>query len=350
MHCLISVVISQWTAVYRENVSLKRRLIDAPDVTKLERPPVFRAATGCLLVVDWDREQILGALELPKPTGFLLEKERLHVALWDHDQVVTLQGRDVHARRSHPWFNHPHTLDKSERGLLVTSAGTDLIAEIDEQGALLWSFFLFEHGYGGTRFRLGQRFDRTQDYNHRYLPAALTTHPNSAIVIDGERVLATLFSTGELICIDRLRGSVHTVIDGMRRPHSIRRRVGGGYMLCDTEGGAVVLLDQQLQRERQIPVPVPWIQDAVLHEDRLLIAANRKIVMNPIATPPDGADGINCVVEHAAGHAHKRLNFGSEHRIYMVEPIDQASAETLAHEWRGSSFDTRWLKWEGLCS
>ena len=346
MYCLVSVVIRQWSAVYEEAQAFKRQTLDASTAVGVARPPVFAAASGFLLVVDWDGERVLGGLELPKPTGFLLERGRLQVALWADDEIATLSGPKVVVRHRHRWFNHLHTLDRTPRGLLVTSSGTDLLAEIDDRGEIVWEFFLFEHGYGGKRYLLGQTFDRSLDYNRRYLPAALTTHPNSAILVDEHTVLATLFSTGELVRIDRRSGQVDVVLDGMKRPHSIRRRAEGGYMLCDTEGGAVVLLDHDLQREGRIAVPAPWIQDAVFAGERLLVAGNRRIVMSPLSQKTQEADGDNCVIELRGGAPRKKLNFGSDSRVYMVEPIAGEDAEALAHSWRGKTMDTTWLRWE----
>lgn len=350
MHCLISVVIRQWSAVHEEAQTAKRHLLEVPTSIDLPRPPVLRASTGFLLVVDWDEERVLGCLELPKPTGFLLEDGRLHVALWGDDEIATLAGATVVERRRHRWFNHIHTLDRTPRGFLVSSSGTDLIAEIDERGDLVWECFLFEHGYGDHRYRLGQSFDRAGDYNHRYLPAALTSHPNSAILVNDHVVLATLFTPGELVRIDRRSGKVTVVIGGLRRPHSIRRRAGGGYLLCDTEGGAVLLLDRELRMETRVPVEVPWIQDAVLAGERLLVVGNRRIVTSPLAPASSDVGTDNYVIEMRNGARSKKLCLGADNRIYMVEPIAAKDAEELAHAWRSNPLDTPWLRWDSSCA
>ena len=109
----------------------KRLLLDVAAGADLPRPPIFAAATGCLLVVDWDGGQVLAGLPLPKPTGFLLAGGRLQVALWESDEIVTLEGTQISQRLGHPYFNHVHTLDRTPRGLLVSSSGSDLLAEID---------------------------------------------------------------------------------------------------------------------------------------------------------------------------------------------------------------------------
>lgn len=346
MYCLISIVLRDWTAIFEEAQSYKRRILEAGNAEGIARPPVFNASTGFLLLVDWDASQVLATLELPKPTGFLVEHGKVRVALWDQDEIATLSGGEITSRVRHPWFNHVHTLDKTSGGLLVSSSGTDLIAEINEQGEMLWEFFLFDHGYGGKRFRLGQTFDRARSYNRRYLPASLTTHPNSALMFDENTVLATLFSTGELIRIDRRNGEVNVVLAGLKRPHSIRRRSGGGYMLCDTEGERVVLLDHALRQEGQIDVHAPWIQDAVLAGDRLLAVGNRRIVMSALKTDSIPADSENEVIELQGSTPCKKLKLGPDNRIYMVEPITKEDAETLAHDWRGVIMDMPWLRWE----
>jgi hypothetical protein len=350
MHCLISVVIRQWSAVHAEAQAAKRQLVADAARVDLPRPPVLSSASGFFVVVDWDEQRVLGGFELAKPTGFLLERGRLHVALWHDDQIATFDGPELVGRYRHRWFNHIHTLDRTARGLLVTSAGTDLIAELDDHGELIWAFFLFEHGYRGTRYRLAQAFDRSADYNQRYLPAALTTHPNSAILIDDDLVLATLFSPGELVRIDRRTSRVDVVLGGLHRPHSIRRRAGGGYMLCDTEGGAIVLLDRDLNLEARIPLAAPWIQDAVQVDDRLLVVANRRIVAGAPPRGPAETDGDNAVIELRHGALHKKLSLGADNRIYMVEPVTATDAETLAHAWRATRLDTPWLRWESACA
>ncbi len=350
MHCLISVVMRRWSAVFEEMQTYKRQLLEPAAALGITRPSELDATRGFLLVVDWDGERILGGLELDKPLGFLLEGDRLHVALWGNDGVTTLAGSEVVARIHHPWFNHVHTLDRTPRGLLVSSSGTDLLAEVDADGTLLWECFMFEREGADRRLRLGQQFSRALDYNHRYIPAALTTHPNSAILIDDQTVLATLFSTGELCRVDRRSGRVDTIVSGLRRPHAIRRRAGGGYMLCDTEGGRVILLSPELRHEGEVAVPTPWIQDAVIAGERMLVVGNRRIVMGPLKVAAGAAQGDNCVIELRGGATSKRLNFGPENRIYMVEPIPASAAEALAHAWRGQPLDTEILRWESACA
>lgn len=350
MHCVISIVLRDWTAVHAQAQEYKQRFLQELSAGRggdgIEHSPRFRATTGFLLVVDWEREHVLASCELPKPTGFALDGGKLHVALWDHDEIATLSGTQTIGRIRHPFFNHIHTLEKTERGLLFASAGTDLLGEIDEHGELLWEYFLFEHGYSGRRFRFGQNFDRRRSYNRRYLPSALTTHPNCALRAPDDSILATLLCTGELVHINRRSGRCTVLLSGLHRPHAIRRRPGG-YLLCDTEGGTIVLLDDDFRQQGQIPVNVPWIQDAVFCGDRLLAAGNRRLDLDPLLALAEAEGADNAVLELRGPTPGKKLSLGPDNRIFQVEPISARDAEQLAETFGQlpqAATQARWLR------
>jgi hypothetical protein len=345
MHVLISVVLDNWSANIEANRALKEQMAQRPEGSLVPRHEAFRRARGCLLVVDWDGRSVMAARPMPMPLGFAFHEGDLYVACWREDDIQVLRGDTVVRRTTHRWFNHPHTLDRTRRGWLVTSSGTDLIAEIDDEGQLLWEYFMFEHGYGGEKFPLGKVFDRSKSYNAQYLPSALCTHPNSAILEGDDTVLATLFASGELVRIDRRTGQCDVVLDGLKRPHSIRRREGG-YMLSDTEGGEAVLLDERLSRVGSIPIPAGWIQDTMFIGDRVFAVGNRRIIIDPSPADTD-AGSTNAVMEVKDGKARVQLDCGPEHRLYLVEPITEAQARGFAEAWRGEGFDTSFITWRG---
>lgn len=352
MYCLISVIMDRWPEYDAATRVLKEKILRHPDPLSFDPPPVFHEASGCMLVVDWDGEQILAGRRFPKPFGFALHDDLLYVATWDGEDILAVRGNDVVARLRHPWFNHLHSIDATPDGLLLTSSGTDLIAEIDYQGRMLWDFFLFEHGYDCGPYPLADLFDRSQNYNHRYIPSYLDMHVNSAIRVDDQTVLATVFRSNELIRIDRRTNRIETVLDGLHRPHAIRRRPGG-YLVSDTEGKSVLLLDNHLRTERVIPVPVPWIQDAVLAEDRLLVVGNQRMTGAPTGNGETEAEAeagsVTGIVEFSlAGSLAKRLDLGSQHRLYMVEPITAAQAHALADSWQQNRFAHLPARWSHL--
>ena len=348
MHYLISVIMNRWGEYASESQVLKRRIFEAPDPLGFGHPPIFEQVNGFLLVVDWDGELILGGKAFSKPFGFALRDGALYVVTWGGEDILVLRGKEVVGRIQHPWFNHLHSIDLTPRGLLVTSSGTDLLAEIDEHGRILWDFFLFEHGYDREPYRLARVFTRSRSYNHLYIPSNLNMHVNSAILVDEDTVLATVFRSNELVRIHRRTGAIEVVLRDLHHPHAIRRRDGGGYLFSDTEGGAVILLDHELRREGVIPIPTPWIQDAVLVGDRLMAIGNQKMVANAAQADLEAnATTTAGVLELTLdGIVQKRLDLGSEHRLYMVEPIAREDALALADAWKSPAFDASFAQWE----
>jgi hypothetical protein len=346
MHCLISVIMNHWPEYDAQARILKQQIVQHPDPLGFAPPPIFGQASGFLLVVDWDNERILAGRPFPKPFGFVLRDEMLYVATWDGEDVLAVCGNTVIRRFKHPWFNHLHSIDPTPDGFLITSSGTDLIAEVDCTGELLWEFFLFEHGYGQAPYPLAGLFQRSQNYNHRYIPSYISKHVNSAIRIDDETILATVFRSNELIHINRRTKKIETVLSGLHRPHSIRRRHGGGYVLSDTEGRAVILLDSCLRPERAIPVYAPWIQDAVPAGDRLLVVSNIHLTNGSASMDGTGASPLTGVVEFTMdGGFVKRLDLGAQHRLYMVEPITPEQADSLTQAWDKNNIDTGAARW-----
>ena len=88
-------------------------------------------------------------------------------------------------------------------------------------------------------------------------------HVTSAILLPDNTVLATLFHQGTLISIDRASGQTRVVLDGLSRPHGIHRREGG-FMLSDTLGHRIVLLNERLEVYSEIAFGSQWLQDTIL--------------------------------------------------------------------------------------
>lgn len=343
---MIGVLMNRWSEYAKATQALKAQIARDPNVLGHAHPAAFHAATGMLLIVDWDSERILAKKALPKPFGFAFsdDKSLLYVTSWATDDILILCGNDEIGRIRHPWLNAPHSVEVTSRGLLVTSSGTDLLVELDHEGRPLWEMPLFEHGYDHEPFRLGRLFDKTRSYRGMYIPSSFTVHVNSAILIDDHTVLATLFGPGELVRIDRRSGAVEVVLMGLRRPHAIRRRKGGGYLLSNTEGGEVILLDEKLRVVGSIPAPAQWIQDALVHEDRLLVVGNRRLTEGKHVK---AAQATNRVLElDMQGQLQKALDLGPEHRLYMVEVLSEDVALAWADAWKSNTVDTHWMQWE----
>jgi len=335
MYCMASVIMTNWIEYDREYRTLKRRIFESSDPLSFPHSPLLKQASGYLMVIDWDGARILATKELPKPLGFALRDGVLYVATWGGEDVRGLRGNEVVSCFRHPWFNELHSVDPTPDGFLVTSSGTDLIAELDMKGRMIWDCFLFEHGCSRSDYRLAESFKRSENYNHRHLPSNLSLHVNSAILVDRDTVLATVFRSNELIRIDRRTGEVEAVLRGLSRPHSIRRRAHGGYLLSNTEAGEAILLDSELRREGTIPVPLPWIQDTLVIGDRVLAVGGPRMPSGPTDELDTNVGKPTGILELTLdGTLVRRLDPGPDHRLYMVEPIDRKVALTLADAWQ----------------
>jgi hypothetical protein len=344
---MVSVLMNNWIEYDKECRALKPRIFESPEPLAFRHSPLLEKAHGYLMVLDWDSERILAAKKLPKPLGFTLRDGLLYVATWGGEDVRALRGNELVHRFQHPWFNELHSIDATPEGFLVTSSGTDLIAELDMRGRIVWEYFLFEHGFSRTEYRLAESFTRSENYNNRYLPSNLALHVNSAILVDPDTVLATVFRSNELVRIDRRTGEKDVVLAGLERPHSIRRRARGGYLLSNTEAGEAILLDSELRREGAIPVPLAWIQDTVVVGDRAMAVGGPRMPSGPVRPELESNVGKPTSVLEITldGTVVRRLDLGPEHRLYMIEPIEQEAALGIANAWGRSGFETIPAQW-----
>jgi hypothetical protein len=347
MYCMASVIMTNWIEYDREYRSLKRRIFASSEPLSFPHSPLLEKAYGYLMVIDWDGGRILATKVLPKPFGFTLRDGVLYVATWGGEDLRGLRGNDVISRFQHPWFNELHSVDATPDGFLVTSSGTDLIAELDMQGRMVWSCFLFEHGCSRSEYRLAESFKRSENYNHRHVPSNLALHVNSAILVDPDTVLATVFRSNELIRIDRRTGGIEAVLHDLRRPHSIRRRALGGYLLSNTEAEEAILLDSELRCEGTIPVPMQWIQDTTIIGDRVLAVGGPRMPsgLTDSELELNAGKPASILELTLGGNLVRRLDLAPEHRLYMVEPIDREIALTFADAWHDSGLDTIPAQW-----
>jgi hypothetical protein len=164
-------------------------------------------------------------------------------------------------------------------------------------------------------------------------------HVTSALEISNDTVLATLFHTGTLISINRRTSQGTRVLANLQRPHGIHRRAGG-FMLCDTLGHRVLLLNNALEVEHQIYWGTQWLQDAIgLSEGTYLAIENVHIHQLP-------ASGLtNRLIEiDQDGRLLRGVDVGVESRLFTVREVDARLAHALALAWgRCGNFENwRW--------
>jgi hypothetical protein len=161
-------------------------------------------------------------------------------------------------------------------------------------------------------------------------------HVTSAILLGDDRVLATLFHQGQLIAIDRKSGRATAMLTGLSKPHGIHRR-DGGFILSDTLGHRILLLNDALTCCSQIVYGSQWLQDAIattagtyltlenVHIDQLpeSVLTNRLVEIDASGTPLRG------------------MEVEPDYRFFAAYEIDRAFAQDLAQEWGSSGdFDT----------
>lgn len=246
-------------------------------------PPDF---IGLMQVYDWDTGAVVWRSAwqncIITPYGFCFADGVMYVADLEGSHIFEVDtgnhwGEPL-KRISHPYLNDLHTIERTARGLLVTSSGVDAVLELGLDGALLWDWWASDHGYdmtpaGVVRPSARGREHRDQYYHTRYQ----TTHVNSAVVDgDDERyVLALLFHQGRLIRIDRHKPlhaqSGEVVLDGLFRPHGLER-TPSGWIFANSVGGELVLLDRALCVSDRITYEGGWIQDCTrLSDGRILL-------------------------------------------------------------------------------
>ena len=165
-------------------------------------------------------------------------------------------------------------------------------------------------------------------------------HVNSAIALPNNNVLATLFHQGALISIDRDRKTARVVLDGLSRPHGVHAR-NGGYLLSDTLGHRVVLLDERLQVCREIPVGTQWLQDTIsTSEGAYLTLENVHLDQLP---ERNLSNRIAEIQEN--GNEVRALEVGSSCRLFTVREVDEAHATALAAAWGRSGNLESW-RWK----
>ena len=233
---------------------------------------------GTFVVYDLDAREIVWreawGHTIATPTGFVFADGVLYVADSESASVFVVGLGDelgrVTRRITNPAFNDCHGIARSRRGLLVACTGSDAIVEVDLDGKSLWEWWAAEHGYttspsGHARASGRGNEHRNVHYHTRYQ----AVHLNTVTFADPDEryVLVTLFHQGQLLRIDRRGdGTPEVLLDGLARPHAIRR-IPGGWSLANSWGCEFLILDEQFRIVDRYQYDGGWMQDAVRLSD-----------------------------------------------------------------------------------
>jgi hypothetical protein len=296
---------------------------------------------GRLVLVDWTSGEVLADKSILGVSGFAVRGRRIVASSWIEPTALLLFDGEEVGTVTHRWLNYVHSVDlpSSER-ILLASAGSDLIAELTFDGEVLWDWFGPEHGFGLRPDGKPAFFDRDADYRAmRTSTAEQAMHVTSAMPLPNNTVLATLFHQGVLISIDRESGAASVVLDGLSRPHGVHRR-DGGFLLSDTLGHRIVLLDDELKVCSEIPFGSQWLQDTIVTSaGSYLTLENVHIDQLP---EPQLRNRITEIDEK--GRQIRAVNIGVDYRLFTVREVDGAHARKLVDVWGlREDFDTwRW--------
>jgi hypothetical protein len=324
-------------ALYRQLGIDKSITRDAPELLR----GVRRSFGGRLVLVNWSAGRVLADTPIPGVSGIAIQRGAVVACSWIDQCVYVLRGREKVCAASHPWFNHLHSIDVTPRGTyLLTSAGSDLIVEIDSDGQVVWAWFGPEHGYDAQPEGLPVFFDRNADYRlMRRATSEQAMHVTSAILLRDDMVLATLFHQGQLIAIDRGSGRASVKLTGLSKPHGIHRR-GGGFILSDTLGHRILLLNDKLHCCSEIVHGSQWLQDTIV------TTAGTYLTLENVHIDQLPESGLsNRLVElDASGVPLRGVEVEPDYRFFAVCEVDGGFAQDLARAW-GSSGDFDALQW-----
>jgi hypothetical protein len=313
---------------------------DAPELLRRVRS----SFGGRLVLLDWDAGQVMADKGIIGVSGLATRNQTVVACSWIEQCVYLLDRHGDLAAITHPWFNYIHSVDVTPDGsLLLASAGSDLIIELTANGEVAWHWFGPEHGYDACPDGSPAFFDRSADYRGmRRSTAEQAMHVTSAIFGSQRSVLATLFHQGTLVLIDRETGRTRTLLDGLHRPHGLHRH-DGGFIVSDTLGHRVLLLDHQLEVCSEIPFGSQWLQDTIV------TSAGTYLTLENVHIDQLPEPGLtNRLTEiDAEGRRLRGVDVGPQARLFTVREVDEGLARSLARSWGRSGYLRGW-RWNLL--
>jgi hypothetical protein len=324
-------------AVYRRMGIDASAARDAPSLLRSVR----HSLGGRLVIVDWGAGEVIADKPLTGASGLAARGRTVVACSWVDQCAYVLSTDGETTLVTHPWLNYVHSVDITPYDtLLMASAGSDLIVELTPDGNVVWEWIGPEHGYD-TRPDGGSVFiDRQLDHRPlRKRTSDQAMHVTAAIHAGPETVLATLFHQGTLVAIDRSSGRARDVLAGLEHPHGIHR-CDGGFMVSDTLGHRVLVLDENLELSRVIRYGSEWLQDAIrLSNGSYLVLENVHIDQLPRRSLTNRMSELD-----VDGRRIRGVDVGPGMRLFTVRELDANVAAALACAW-GRTMDFGSWQW-----
>jgi hypothetical protein len=332
MYILVSVSTEAFDRVMTMRVVYQRMGIDtsaARDAPELLRS-VRRSLGGRLVLIDWGAGEVIADKPLTGASGLATRGRTVVACSWIDQCAYLLSADGSTTTVTHPWLNYIHSVDVTPHDtLLMASAGSDLIVELTPVGEVVWDWIGPEHGYDtrpdGVSVFIDRRFD-LRPLRKRTSDQAM--HITAAIHAGPDTVLATLFHQGTLVAIDRGSGRARDVLAGLECPHGIHR-CEGGFMVSDTLGHRVLILDENLKLDQEIRYGTEWLQDAIrLSNGSYLALENVHIDQLPRCSLTNRMTELD-----GDGRRIRGVDVGPDLRLFTVREIDASLAAQLARTW-----------------
>jgi hypothetical protein len=286
---------------------------------------------GLMYVVDTDTGEEVWRSDwgdyIATPSGFCFDGDSMFVLDLEGSNIFDVDMRwqpgRLLRRISNPALNDAHYLVRTRRGLLVASTGVDMAVEMDLDGRTLFEWWAGDYGFTSTRNGLNRVPEKERDHRGQYYHTRYqTTHLNAARYRDASetRMLILLWDQGALVEIDttlpRGKQEPRVVLDGLAHPHSVRPLGDGGWLIADSQGESLVVLDEDLRLRQRIPSVTGWIQDA------MSLGPNRWLVAD--------VNRFRLLIQDDEGTELAEIPFNRDWRVYGLEAVPRALASSFS--------------------
>ncbi|MGB5157217.1 YncE family protein [Desulfobacterium sp. N47] len=245
------------------------------------------------LLPNFSLDHAFWKIEGKEPRGVAVRFDFTVIGFVDRLVVLRTNTGKILKEIENPLFRNIHSVNFSKNNpmrVLVCCTGTESILEIDiGTGNVCWEWFAWDNGFntnprGLTLVRLGKESaykNKIFIIDHKDAKKKLlskdpcdkhaisidmgnienllglekwqkSVDPNWATYgCDDQTILATFLYRGVAVEISRNDGTVKTLISDLNRPHGLIK-YEDGYVVSDTRNGAVLILDKEGKKTKQV--------------------------------------------------------------------------------------------------
>lgn len=330
MVLLVSVLAENWLQVRRSLLRGGRPPPGTSGSRTALPESVLAGLGGRLLRIDWAAQRITHHLPLPSPAGSCWSDDdrTLWVASGRGSSlcVVTPHTGRERGRVTLPGFHDLHSVTRLDSRLLVSSAGTDAVFELDLEGRLTREWWGTEHGLSATPTGSERVLDPSADHRGAAYPSlGRAVHPNGAVALADGRWRVTSFHQGAVLDVHP-NGRWTRWATGLDHPHGLHRLPDGAmpgacWGIADTLRGRVLGLDGDGRIVGVLADGLQWVQDATWSPEGLVVLDDLHV--SPGMRPEVG----NCVLTPATG---VRCVLPASWRLVSVSVLTDAQADATA--------------------